>query len=77
MLTAIIKLIRPYYSLPLTLGYIIIVSYLTACDLAPIRQPLIFASCSLLLAMSGAYALNDLCDIGIDRIITPNRGNII
>jgi 4-hydroxybenzoate polyprenyltransferase len=71
--TALIKLIRLYYSLPLSAGLTVIVMYLTGPSLATLPPALPWACLALFLIIAGAYSLNDLCDITSDRINHPQR----
>ncbi len=71
--TALIKLIRLYYSLPLSAGLTVIVMYLTGPSLAALPPALPWACATLFLVIAGAYSLNDLCDITSDRINHPQR----
>jgi 4-hydroxybenzoate polyprenyltransferase len=69
----LIRLLRMHYCLPLTVGYGVIVLYLTqgAFHRLPPQWPLAFVS--LFCAMAGGYALNDLWDQASDRINHPQR----
>lgn len=73
MILALLRLFRPHYSLPLTFGFIVIVSYATAADFSGIEKSLTLSSLSLFFIISSAYALNDLCDIETDKINNPSR----
>lgn len=73
MITALIRLSRPYYSLPLSCGLIVISSYVAGGDLSVIGLKLVPAFLSLFFILSAAYTLNDVCDIVVDTINNPNR----
>lgn len=73
MILALLKLMRLYYSLPLTAGLIVILSYLTGGNLAPVFDKVIMAFFSLLSIISASYVLNDVCDIEIDKVNCPRR----
>lgn len=73
MILPYLKLMRLYYSIPLSLGFIVIVSFLNCGELDTIKTNLVFAVVSILSMISGAYVLNDAVDIKIDAINCPNR----
>ena len=73
MITALIRLTRPYYSLPLSAGLIVITSYLVNGNLYAIGADLFIAFLSLYLVLSAGYILNDVCDIAVDKINCPDK----
>jgi 4-hydroxybenzoate polyprenyltransferase len=73
MLMALIRLTRPYYSVPLSGGLIVITAYSVGGDLGAINNSLAVAVCSLWLIISAGYVLNDVCDMPVDAINSPNR----
>jgi geranylgeranylglycerol-phosphate geranylgeranyltransferase len=73
MIKSLLKLMRLYYVLPLTAGFVIIVSFLTAGHLHAIRFEILLAVLSLSCTIAAGYVLNDLCDIEVDRINNPQR----
>jgi geranylgeranylglycerol-phosphate geranylgeranyltransferase len=73
MITALIRLTRPYYSLPLSCGLIVISSYVVGGDLSVIGFKLVYAFLSLFFILSAGYILNDVCDVVVDAINNPNR----
>ena len=73
MIPALIKLMRLYYSLPLSCGFIVVVYYLRGADLFPIRHQLLLAWASLCTTISASYIFNDVCDVEIDIINSPYR----
>lgn len=73
MIRSMLKLVRLYYVLPLTVGFVIILSYLTAGHLYAIRLEIILSVLSLSCVIAAGYVLNDICDIAVDRINNPQR----
>ena len=73
MITALIRLMRLYYTLPLSCGFVVVVYYLRAADIFPIRHQLLLAWASLCTTISAAYIFNDVCDLEIDMINSPLR----
>jgi len=73
MTAAWLKLMRLYYGLPLAGGLIVIVSYLRAGDIEPIRGKVVTAFISLFMIISAGYVLNDVYDREIDKINRPGR----
>ncbi len=72
MIKALFRLIRLYYSLPFSLGFIVIVYYLTGGKIINYLD-LILAVSVLFGVISGGYVLNDVCDIDADRINEPSK----
>lgn len=74
MITALIRLTRPYYTIPLSCGLIVIGLYIAGGEFRLIGAgTLLTAFVSLLLVLSAGYTLNDVCDIPVDVINSPNR----
>ena len=73
MIKSLIKLMRLYYVLPLTAGFVIIISYLTAGHLYSIRLEIALSVMSLACVIAAGYVLNDVCDIKVDKINHPQR----
>jgi geranylgeranylglycerol-phosphate geranylgeranyltransferase len=73
MIRPFLRLIRLYYSLPLSIGLLVIVSYVTAGRLSGLAPTLALAIASLTCLLSAGYALNDFCDIASDRVNAPYR----
>ena len=73
MILALIKLTRPYYSLPLSCGLIAITAYITGGDFSILGAKLVRACVSLYLVISAGYTLNDIIDKPVDAINNPNR----
>lgn len=73
MKIALIRLMRLYYSLPLSLGMIVIVAYIVGGDLVSVGYSLIMAFLALCCSISAGYVFNDVCDVAIDAINCPGR----
>ena len=73
MIAALIRLMRLYYSLPLSCGLIVIVAYVTGGDLGAVDPSVALAVFSLCCTISAAYVLNDVCDVKVDAINCPQR----
>lgn len=73
MILALIKLTRPYYSLPLSCGLIVITAYITGGNFSVLGIKLLWACVSLCLVISAGYTLNDIIDRPVDAINNPNR----
>ncbi len=73
MIIPLLRLIRPYYSVPFAAGLAVITAYLTAGVLEPVASRLIYAIGALFCIIAGGYALNDFCDVEADRINCPDR----
>jgi geranylgeranylglycerol-phosphate geranylgeranyltransferase len=73
MIIALIRLMRLYYSLPLSLGLLVIVSYIVGGDLDLVEVSMTVPFFALLSVISAGYVLNDICDVAVDAINCPNR----
>ena len=73
MILALLRLMRLYYSVPLSAGFIVILFYLTGDNLSPIIDKVVLSFLSLLSVISASYIFNDFCDIEIDKINCPQR----
>ena len=73
MIPALIRLMRPYYSLPLSCGLVVIAAYVAGGDFASVGLLFIPAVGSLFVVISGGYVLNDVCDRTVDAVNRPNR----
>jgi geranylgeranylglycerol-phosphate geranylgeranyltransferase len=73
MIIGLIRLMRLYYSLPLSLGMVVIVAYIVGGDLGSVGSSLVTAFLALYCSISAGYILNDVCDVAIDAINCPNR----
>lgn len=70
---ALLRLCRLYYALPLSLGYLCILLYARGGDLAGDGAGAAVTWAALLLVIAGAYALNDVVDVDVDRWNAPQR----
>lgn len=73
MILALLRLMRLYYSVPLSAGFIVILSYLTGGNLLSIIDKVALSLLSLFSIISASYVFNDVCDIEIDMINCPKR----
>lgn len=73
MMLALLRLTRPYYSLPLSCGLVVIVAYVVGGDISAIGSQLSAAVISLFLVISGGYVFNDVCDKPVDAVNRPER----
>jgi len=73
MITAVIRLMRLYYTVPIAAGLPVIITYVTAGNLAPVRMDVLLATLSLGFVIAGTYVLNDVCDVQTDSINRPAR----
>ncbi len=73
MLTALLRLMRLYYALPMAGGLLVITLYLTGGQIQAVQTPLSRAFVSLFCVISAAYVLNDIFDVPVDTINCPRR----
>jgi geranylgeranylglycerol-phosphate geranylgeranyltransferase len=73
MIMTLIRLMRLYYTLPLSAGLIVITAYVTGGNLNSVEHSLALAFAALCSVISGGYVLNDVCDIAVDAINAPHR----
>ena len=73
MIVGLLRLMRLYYSVPMAGGFAVIVAFLTAGDVYPIRCQLMLSCLSLFCTISASYVLNDVFDLPTDKINFPNR----
>jgi geranylgeranylglycerol-phosphate geranylgeranyltransferase len=73
MTLGLIRLMRPYYALPLSCGFIVILLYLRGGTLEGIQNIALWSVAALACLISGADVLNDIFDIEVDRINSPRR----
>jgi geranylgeranylglycerol-phosphate geranylgeranyltransferase len=73
MIFGIIRLVRPYYAVPLSGGFVVIMLYLRGGSLAGMTGSVVWAVAALACLISGGHVLNDVCDIEVDRINSPRR----
>jgi len=72
-MTALLRLVRPYYVLPMALTYLLTVYYAAGGELAGRWPAAGLSTLALALVIAGAYALNDVCDVAADRLNAPRR----
>ncbi|MDY0167461.1 MAG: UbiA family prenyltransferase [Thermoguttaceae bacterium] len=73
MIVPLIRLTRPYYTLPLTAGLLVIAAYVTGGQLHRTTGPPAVALLALYGILSAAYILNDVCDVHVDAVNRPRR----
>lgn len=73
MIIALARLMRLYYSIPLSMGMVVIVAYIVGGDLVSVGYSLVTAFLALCCSISAGYVFNDVCDVAIDAINCPNR----
>jgi 4-hydroxybenzoate polyprenyltransferase len=73
MILQLFRLTRPWYSIPVSSGLIVLALYLSAGNLNGNWLAVIFGCIALCLIISGTYVFNDIVDIAIDRINRPDR----
>ncbi len=73
MIVSLIRLTRPYYTLPLAGGLPVIAAYVAGGRPNAAEGPLLLATAALWSVLSGAYVLNDYCDIRFDAVNSPQR----
>lgn len=72
-MTALLRLCRPHYALPLSLGYLCILLYARGGTLGGDGAGAAVTWAALLLVIAAAYALNDAVDVAVDRWNAPER----
>lgn len=70
---ALIRLGRPWYSVPMALTFTLTVYYAAGGDMAGRWSSTSAATVALMLVIAGAYALNDVFDVAVDRVNAPRR----
>ena len=73
MIRSLIRLTRPYYTVPLTAGLPVIAAYVAGGRPNAAEGSLLWAMAALWSVLSAAYALNDYCDIRFDAVNSPHR----
>ena len=73
MVGDLLRLVRLYYALPFSAGFLVILAYLRGGELESIRREAMLSFFSLLCVISAGYVFNDVCDVRIDRINCPGR----
>lgn len=70
---ALLRLCRPYYAAPMALTYLLTVYYATGGQLDGRWLAACLSTAALALVIAAGYALNDVCDVAIDRLNAPHR----
>lgn len=73
MILSLLRLTRPYYTLPLAGGLPVIAAYVAGGRPSAAEGSLLLAIAAIWSVLSGAYALNDFCDIRFDAVNSPHR----
>lgn len=68
-----LRLCRLYYVVPMALAYALTVYYARGGAMAGEWTGMLVSTLALTLVLSAAYVLNDVCDVGVDRINAPHR----
>jgi 4-hydroxybenzoate polyprenyltransferase len=73
MIMALLRLTRPWYSLPLSCGLLVIILYVSGGDFRGPGIGFVCAFLSLYLMLSAAYVQNDVCDAKVDAVNNPDK----
>ncbi|MGM0490454.1 MAG: UbiA family prenyltransferase [Planctomycetota bacterium] len=73
MIGPLLRLMRLYYSLPFSAGFLVILAYLRSGELAAIQREVAFSFFALFCVISAGYVFNDVRDVRIDKINCPHR----
>lgn len=73
MIYSLLRLARPYYTLPLSSGLAVIGIYAAGGSCGLPWTQLALGIAALYFVLSGGYILNDVCDIRVDSVNTPGR----
>ena len=73
MILSLIRLTRPYYTVPLTAGLPVIAAYIAGGRPSAAEGSLLWALPALWSVLSAGYVLNDYCDIRFDAVNSPHR----
>ncbi len=73
MTMALLRLTRPWYSLPLSCGLLVIILYVSGGDFSGPGIGFVCAFLSLYLMLSSAYVQNDVCDAKVDAVNNPDK----
>lgn len=69
----LLRLCRLYYAVPMGLTFTLTVCYAQGLVQAMSSVSTALATLALMLVLAGAYTLNDVCDLPVDRINAPHR----
>jgi geranylgeranylglycerol-phosphate geranylgeranyltransferase len=64
---------RPYYAVPLSCGFVVIVLYLRGGDIGDMVGKVAWSVVALACLISGGHVLNDVFDVEVDRVNCPRR----
>jgi geranylgeranylglycerol-phosphate geranylgeranyltransferase len=73
VISGLVRLMRPYYALPLSGGFVVILLYLRGGSLADMAWEVAWSAAALVCLISGGHVLNDVFDIEVDRLNSPRR----
>jgi geranylgeranylglycerol-phosphate geranylgeranyltransferase len=73
MMVGMLRLMRLYYALPLSGGFVVILLYLRGGSLAGMQMDVTWSVISLACLISGGHVFNDIFDTAVDRINCPWR----
>ena len=63
----LIRLVRPYYMLPMSLAYTLTVFYASGGEVGQRWLELWISTLALMLMITAGYAFNEICDLNVDR----------
>ncbi|MBP7934394.1 MAG: UbiA family prenyltransferase [Phycisphaerae bacterium] len=69
----LLRLCRLYYAVPMGLTFTLTVCYAQGAAQAMASASTVLATLALILVLAGAYIINDVCDLPVDRINAPHR----
>ena len=73
MTLALVRLCRPYYTVPMALTYTLTLYYARGGEMAGQGFGAAASTIALALVITAAYVLNDVCDVAVDRSNAPER----
>jgi len=73
MITALFRLCRPYYAVPMSLAYALTLYYALGGRMEGAWLGAAVSTAALALVIAAAYVLNDVCDLAADRVNAPHR----
>ena len=71
----LIRLVRPYYAVPMSLAYTLTVFYASGGGVGGRWPELWISTLSLMLMIAACYAFNEICDLDVDRS-RPGRHSV-
>jgi len=72
-MTGLLRLCRPYYALPISLGFLLTVFYARGGQMTGAWPLASLATAALALMIMAGHVLNDVFDVAVDRINSPTR----